>query len=442
MYFELRRLAFYPLNYGDLLLYYHSMPRFIADLEIHSKYARAVSPQMLLPNLALWARKKGIDVLSTGDATHPQWFAEIESKLEPAEPGLFKFGESRTRFLIGGEVSCIYKKDGKVRRIHHLIYAPDRSAMKKINTRLAAIGNIHSDGRPILGLDSKELLKILLDVSPDCVLIPAHVWTPWFGIFGSMSGFNSLAECFDELTPQIFAIETGLSSDPPMNWRIPFLDDRAIISGSDSHSLTRLGREATIFNTELSYSGIFEALKTRGQGFIGTIEFFPEEGKYHYDGHRLCQVSSSPEETKRQGGKCPVCGKPLTIGVMNRVATLATPDRPEGWRPSWAKPFHSFVPFDELIGEALDLGKQSKAVWKEYEQAVQKFGSEFAILLEAEEGKLRVDLPPAVAEAVIRMRRGEVRITPGYDGEYGVIKIFQDDRDRQTASSASQESLF
>ncbi len=418
------------------------MPRFIADLEIHSKYARAVSPQMLLPNLARWAEKKGIDVLSTGDATHPRWFEEIENKLEPAEPGLFKFDESPTRFVIGGEVSCIYKKGGKVRRVHHLIYAPDRAAMKKINTRLAAIGNIHSDGRPILGLDSKELLKILLDVSPDCVLIPAHVWTPWFGIFGSMSGFDSLEECFDELTPQVFAIETGLSSDPPMNWRIPFLDDKAIISGSDSHSLTRLGREATIFHTELSYAGIFDALRTRDERLAGTIEFFPEEGKYHYDGHRLCQVSFGPEETKQRRGLCSACGKPVTIGVMSRVAQLAAPDRPEGFRPTWAKPFWSFVTLDELIGEALDLGKQSKAVWKEYETAIQKFGSEFAILLEAEEGKLRAGLPPAVAEAVIRMRRGAVAITPGYDGEYGIIKIFRDDADRAAAASASQSSLF
>ncbi|MBI2100676.1 MAG: DNA helicase UvrD [Candidatus Vogelbacteria bacterium] len=418
------------------------MPRFIADLEIHSKYARAVSPQMLLPNLALWAKKKGVDVLSTGDATHPQWFADIESKLEPAEPGLFRLGESPIRFLIGGEVSCVYKKGGKVRRVHHLIYAPDRVTMKKINTRLAAIGNIHSDGRPILGLDSKELLKIILDASPDCVLIPAHVWTPWFGIFGSMSGFDSLEECFDELASQVFAIETGLSSDPPMNWRIPFLDNKAIISGSDSHSLARLGREATIFNTELSHIGIFAALRARDERLAGTIEFFPEEGRYHYDGHRLCQISFGPEETKKHSGQCPVCGKPLTIGVMNRVAELAALDRPVGWKPVWAKPFHSLVPFDEVIGEALGLGKQSKAVWREYEAAIQKLGSEFAILLDASEGDLRSGLPPAVAEAVVRMRRGEVAITPGYDGEYGIIKIFRDDADRVSATSSNQSSLF
>ncbi|MBI2097962.1 MAG: DNA helicase UvrD [Candidatus Vogelbacteria bacterium] len=430
------------------------MSRFIADLEIHSKYARAVSPQMLLPNLALWAAKKGIGVLSTGDVTHPLWFVEISEKLEPAEPGLFRlkkqhclpgsFDSLAPRFLLGGEVSCVYKKGGKVRRVHHLIYAPTLDAVRKINTRLAAIGNIHSDGRPILGLDSKELLKIILDVSTDSVLIPAHVWTPWFGLFGSMSGFNSLAECFDELTPQIFAVETGLSSDPPMNWRVPFLDDRAIISGSDSHSLTRLGREATIFDfdTDLNYVGIFESLRTRDKRFIGTIEFFPEEGKYHYDGHRLCQISFGPEETKKYSGRCPVCGKPLTIGVMNRVAELATSDRPVGWNPAWAKTFYRFVTLDELIGEALDLGKQSKAVWKEYEAAIQKFGSEFAILLDASEGDLRSGLPPAVAEAVCRMRRGEVTITPGYDGEYGVIKIFKDEADRANAASANQSSLF
>jgi uncharacterized protein (TIGR00375 family) len=427
------------------------MPKFIADIEIHSKYARAVSPQMVIENIALWGVKKGIKVLGTGDFTHPLWLKDLKEKLEPAEPGLFKlkgryrpknnhsFDATATRFLLSGEVSCIYPKKNKVRRVHHLIYAPSFEVVDKVNTQLGWIGNLKSDGRPIIGFDSKELLGILLSASSECVLIPAHVFTPWFGLFGSKSGFDSLEECFDDLSKEIFAIETGLSADPAMCWRIPFLDNKAIISGSDSHSLHRLGRETTIFGTELSYSAIMKSLKKRDESFAGTIEFFPEEGKYHYDGHAACGVSFSPTETKKQKGICPKCGKPVTVGVMARVEELATADRPGGFKPDWAKPYYSFVPFDEVVAEALGVGVASKAVWKEYNEAIKNFGSEFGILIDVSESDLRVGLPSAIAEGVIRMRQGKVHIEPGYDGQYGKIKIFEDDeRDELNA----QKSLF
>lgn len=416
--------------------------RFIADLEVHSKYARAVSPQMVIENIALWGAKKGIKVLGTGDFTHPLWLKELKEKLEPAEPGLYKLKRSGlpTRFLLSGEISCVYFKKNKVRRVHHLVYAPNFETVDKINTQLDWIGNLKSDGRPIIGLDSKELLKILLNASPECVLICAHVWTPWFGVFGSKSGFDSLEECFDELTPQIFAIETGLSSDPPMNWRIPFLDKLAIISSSDSHSLHRLGREAIIFNTKLSYAAIMNSLRNwQSDEFWGTIEYFPEEGMYHYDGHRVCQVRMAPAETRKHKGICPKCGKPATVGVMARIEELAAKDRPVGFKPTWAKPFYSFVPFDEVIAEALGVGVNSKTVWKEYDTAIEKFGSEFAVMIDASESTLRSGLPPAIAEGVIRIRQGKVHIEPGYDGQYGKVKIF-DDLEREELNV--QKSLF
>ncbi len=425
--------------------------KFIADIEVHSKYARAVSPQMTLENLALWGAKKGIKVLGTGDFTHPLWFEEIKSKLEPAEPGLFRlkeqycikadspFDSRATRFLLSGEISCVYTKNGAGRRVHHLIYAPNLEAVQKINTQLGWIGNIKSDGRPIIGIDSKELLKILLNVSPECVLIPAHVFTPWFGLLGSKSGFNSLEECFDELTPQVFAIETGLSADPPMCWRLPFLDEKTIISSSDPHSLTRLGREAIIFDTELSYQAIMGAIRKRDQELVGTIEFFPEEGRYHFDGHRDCKVLWSPEETKKHKGICTVCGRPVTVGVMARIDELADPERKAGFKPDWAKPFYNFIPFDEVIADAVGQGKNTKRVWEVYETSLEHFGSEFAILIDASESELKAGLTPPVAEAVTRMRKGEVHITPGFDGEYGKIKIFEEDERKKIEQ---QKSLF
>ncbi len=427
------------------------MPRFIADLEIHSKYARAVSPQMTLENLAFWAQKKGMAVIGTGDFTHPAWFSDIKTKLEPAEPGLYRlkqeyclpdtapFDSRATRFLLSGEVSCVYTKNGRGRRVHHLIYAPSIETAETMNARLGIEGNIRSDGRPILGLDSKELFKILLDASPDCALIPAHVWTPWFGVFGSKSGFDSLKDCFDEFEPQIFAVETGLSADPQMCSRVPFLDQKAVLSSSDSHSLTRIGREATIFDCEFSYGDMFEALKTRDKRLVGTVEFFPEEGKYHYDGHATCKVSWSPEETQRHHGLCSVCGKPVTVGVMARVAELADPKRGPDFTAAFGKPFVSAVPFDQIIAEAFDVGANSKAVWKEYEDAITKFGSEFKILIEAGEAELRAGLPPLIAEGVLRVRSHKLYIEPGYDGEYGKVAIFKEGERR---AITEQKTLF
>ncbi|MEK7208345.1 MAG: endonuclease Q family protein [Patescibacteria group bacterium] len=427
---------------GRGFLVYNERMRFFADLEIHSRFARACSPDLTIPNIALWAAKKGIGVIGTGDFTHPQWMKEIKETLEPAETGLYKLksSPSTVRFLLSGEVSCIYSKGGRVRRVHHLVYAPSIEIAENCNAKLSAVGNIRSDGRPIIGITSKRLLELLLSASPECVLIPAHVWTPHFGVFGSASGYDSLKECFEEREPQVFAIETGLSSNPAMNWRIPFLDNKAIISSSDAHSLHRIGREATIFDTDLSYKEIFDALRARDSRLAGTIEFFPEEGKYHYDGHRDCKVSWSPKETKRNKGLCSVCKRKVTVGVMARVEQLAAPDRPEGWRPAGAKPYFSLVPLEELIAEALALGVASKAVRQMYEETIKKLGEELKILLDVPERELRDNLSERVAEAIVRVRQGKLHIEPGYDGEYGKIKIF--DESERAKGAAAQTSLF
>lgn len=424
--------------------------RFIADLEIHSRYARACSPELTIPNIALWATKKGIAVMGTGDFTHPAWMKEIKEKLEPAEEGLYKLrknlapatetGAADIRFLLSGEISCIYSKGGRVRRVHHLVYAPSIEIAKAFNAKLAAIGNIHSDGRPIIGCTSKRLLELLLSVSNECVLIPAHVWTPHFGVFGSASGYDSLKECFEELEPQIFAIETGLSSDPPMNWRIPFLDNKAIISSSDAHSLHRIGREATIFDCELSYKNIFTALRARDNRLAGTIEFFPEEGKYHYDGHRDCKVSWNPSETKKHGGLCSVCKRKVTVGVLARVESLASAHRPEGFKPKWAKPFFSLVPLEEIIADSLGVGVASKRVTALYEETIKKLGGELNILLDTKETELRSSLPEKISEGIIRVRDKKLRVEPGFDGEYGKIKIFTKADNKNIC--APQTSLF
>lgn len=422
--------------------------RIVADLHIHSPYARAVSKQMTLENLDYWARLKGITVMGTGDFTHPKWMKEIKEKLELAEPGLYKLkvkneklkvGEAETRFMLTVEISSIYSKGGRVRRIHNLIFAPSVEIAEKINTQLGWLGNLSSDGRPILGLDAKELAKIVFNADPEAVIVPAHAWTPWFSIFGSMSGFDSIEECFEEFTPHIFAIETGLSSDPEMNRRLSKLDAVALISNSDSHSPQRIGREANIFDCELSYAGIMAAIRSRDpKRFLRTVEFFPEEGRYHYDGHREHGVRLSPKETRKLGGKCPTCGRPVTIGVMHRVEALA--DRPSGTKPEGAIPFTRMVPLDEIIGEAFGVGVASKKVKAEYLKLVQAIGSEFSVLLEASEQDLKSATPAEVVEGILRIRQGRVSIEPGYDGEYGKIKIF-DEADRKNLAAA-QTSLF
>ena len=417
--------------------------RFITDLQLHSKYSRATSSQMVLEELHLGAIKKGIAVMGTGDFTHPQWFSELEKKLVPAsETGLFVLkteekNPKATRFMLTAEISSIYSKGGRVRKVHNLVFAPSFEVVRQINTQLGWIGNLKSDGRPILGLDSKELLKIVSTISEEAYVIPAHAWTPWFSVFGSQSGFDSLEECFEELTPKIFAIETGLSSDPGMNWRLSGLDKVALISNSDSHSLPKLGREANAFEgSELSYRAIFQAIKNASPKALSekrdssaklklafTIEFFPEEGKYHYDGHRLHQVVYSPEETRVQKGLCRSCGRPVTIGVMNRVASLA--DRPVGYKPPQYIPFKNLVPLEEIVAEARGQRVRTKAVLESYEKFIQAFGSEFAVLLDAEIADLAA-LDAQVALGVKKVRAGEIKIEPGYDGEYGKIKIFED----------------
>ena len=416
------------------------MSRIIADLQIHSKYARAVSPKMALEELDRWAGDKGIAVIGTGDFTHPAWFAEIVEKLEPAEQGLYKLKAecklprmngmlADTRFMLTSEISNVYTRHGKGRRVHNLIWAPSIESVQKLNMALSLVGNLSSDGRPILGLDSEELVKMCVEADPAIAVIPAHAWTPWFAVFGSMSGFDTLEECYGEYTKYIFAIETGLSSDPPMNWRLSQLDGVAIVSNSDSHSLEKIGREANVFDCELSYGGIINAIKSSipaarkdpKNRFLFTIEFFPEEGKYHYDGHRLCGVSWAPKETKKHGSTCSVCGKKVTIGVMNRMNALA--DRPLGYVDKRRVAYKSIVPLYEIIREALHCGKTSKKIPETYAHLIKTFGSEFGILLDVPVNDIAKDFP-RVAEAIDRVRRGDITIIPGFDGEFGHVSVF------------------
>ena len=381
---------------------------------------------MDLENLDKWAKIKGIKVLGTGDFTHPDWFKNLKEKLEPAESGLFKLrnSDSQTRFILTSEISCIYSKRGKVRKIHILIFAPSFEIVEKINIHLGWLGNLKADGRPILGLDAKELAKIVLNTSGDCLIVPAHLWTPFFSIFGSRSGFDSIEECFEDYSKYIYAGETGLSSSPDMNWRLSALDKITLISNSDAHSPAKLGREANVFDTEISYPAIIEAIKSKSpQKFLYTIEFFPEEGKYHYDGHRLCGISLSPTESKKYNNICPRCGRPLTIGVLNRVDSLA--DRPEGFKPENAIPFKSLIPLAEIIADAVSQGVGTIEVDKEYKNLIEKFVNEFNILMNVSRSDLEVVTLPEIAEGIIRVREGEVQIEPGYDGVYGKIRIFQ-----------------
>jgi uncharacterized protein (TIGR00375 family) len=408
---------------------------FIADLHIHSRYSRATSANMNLESLWKWAQLKGITVVGAGDFTHPKWSIEMKEKLEPIGNNLLKLKDnfktndipdscrSEVYFMLTAEISTIYSKMGRTRKIHNLIFAPDFSVASRMNTFLSRIGNLSSDGRPILGLDAKHLLKIVLDTSPDAVLIPAHAWTPHFSVFGAESGFDSLSECFEELTPHIHSIETGLSSDPPMNWRLSTLDRITLISNSDAHSPAKLGREANIFSTEISYGAMTDAIKNR-KGFIGTIEFFPEEGKYHYDGHRSCGVNLSPKETIKNNYLCPVCGKKVTIGVMHRVEKLA--DRPPGFKLKNAPIYHSLIPLSEIIAEALKVGTNTKTVESQYLKLLRSLGNEFKILMESPLSDIEKAGSSSLSEAISKMRSGKVHISPGFDGEYGKIKILEE----------------
>jgi len=407
--------------------------RFIADLHIHSKYSRATSKDMSPEAIWNWAQIKGISVVGTGDFTHPGWLKELSEKIEPLGNGLFKLKKeyepngvpesctSEVSFILSAEISCIYRKNDRTRKVHSLILVPDFSDAARINLALSRIGNLKADGRPILGLDALELLKTVMDLCPSAVFIPAHAWTPHFSVFGAVSGFDSLEECFEDYTPYINAIETGLSSDPAMNWRLSALDNITLISNSDAHSPSKMGREANIFDTEKSFSAIANSMRTR-EGFLGTIEFFPEEGKYHYDGHRSCAISLSPEETIRQGYLCPKCGKRVTVGVLHRVEKLA--DRPRGYKPEGMPPYYSLIPLVEVIAETIGVGVASKAVNMEFQRLIQVLGNEFTILMDAPIHGIERASSPLIGEAISRVRSGRIHVAPGYDGEYGKIKIF------------------
>jgi uncharacterized protein (TIGR00375 family) len=419
--------------------------RYVADLHTHSSYARGASPQLTLENLAAWAGIKGIDLLATGDFTHPKWLAELKRTLGRAEEdGLFQLGGCR--FILGTELSCVYSQGGKTRRIHLLLYAPSFEAVDRLVVALARWGNLAQDGRPTFALSARDLAALAFEADPSCIVIAAHAWTPWYGVYGSHGGFDSLEECFGDLTDAIPAVETGLSSDPSMNWRVPELDDKAIVSFSDAHSLPRLGREATVFNGEMTYDGFRQALET--QSIVQTIEFYPEEGKYHFDGHRTCGVRQSPRETLASptGARCPRCGRRLTIGVAHRVEDLAQrPDRavrdnsgsyrdPFGKRP----PYRHLVPLQEIVAEAIGKGVGSKAVGQTYDRLIQALGPELTLLQETSLNEIATVAGERVAEGIERTRRERILVEPGYDGVYGTVRVWPE----EPKPHPSQPSLF
>lgn len=409
--------------------------KMIADLHIHSRFSMATSKEGTPENLDFWARKKGISLIGTGDFTHPVWREELKERLVSEGNGLYrlrdayvkeesrKFPGEGTRFVVSGEISSIYKKNGKTRKVHNVILLPSLEAADAMAQRLEKIGNIHSDGRPILGLDSHDLLEMMLDVCPEGILIPAHIWTPHFSVLGAKSGFDSVEECFEELAPYIHALETGLSSDPAMNWRISKLDRYQLVSNSDAHSPSKLGREANLLDIDCSYEGLYRAIQT-GEGLEGTVEFFPEEGKYHFDGHRKCGVSLSPVEAEWLGGICPVCGKKLTMGVDHRVEQLA--DRAEGFVKKDGKKYESLVPLPEVISTCMGYSAASKKVQGCFEQMIQTLGTEFDILRNVPSEDIKSCAGERIAEGIENVRTGNVKRIPGYDGEYGKIELFDE----------------
>ncbi len=436
----------------------------ILDLHIHSKYSRACSQDLELEKIASACARKGVDIIATSDFTHPKWFEHIKTNLKEINDfGIYQLKSEilnsksetnsklsakggsasggKTKFLLGTELSCIKKHKGETRRIHLCVFAPDIETAEKFNKKLDLMGfNLKSDGRPILGLTAKELLEIMLEVDERMVMVPAHAWTPWFGIFGSYGGYDSLEECFEELTPKIFAIETGLSSDPLMNWRLSKLDNIALISNSDAHSCAKIGREANVMQfgseQEITYNNIFKIIKEGDRSrFLYTIEFYPEEGKYHYDGHRACQFVCGPKETKRLGGICPKCKKELTIGVMNRVEELS--DRGEDEAKKINKiPYKNLVPLAEIIADVLDMGVNSKAVQAEYNGLIKAFGNEFNVLLNISISDIEKASSGQMAQAIERVRKGSIYVKPGYDGEFGVVKVFQEGEKKKSKQSA------
>ena len=406
---------------------------FVADLHIHSRFAYACSKNLSLPNLAAAAKTKGIDVLATGDFTHPAWLGDLERMLTEVDEGTYEF--EGTRFVPGTEVSCIYRAAGRSRRLHLLIYLSSLEAVRRFNSELSTKGaKLEGDGRPILALSAEDTTWLARDTDPKAVVMPAHIWTPWYGMLGSISGFDSLEECFGSATPLIHGVETGLSSDPAMNWDIPELKGRAIVSFSDAHSLPNLGRELTVFNGKPTFEGISRAIEANDVAY--TVEFYPEEGKYHYNGHRKCEVSQSPWDTAAQGdGNCPVCGRPLTLGVLHRTRTLAEVSG-EGSRvdegvgsgglitsTDGRPPFLRLVPLEELLAEALGVGRRSKKVRNVYELLCGELGSELEVLSRATAGDIERLAGQEVAEAVLKARAGQVTVVPGYDGQYGTVRV-------------------
>ncbi len=412
------------------------MPEFVADFHLHSRYSRACSKDLSVKELAKWAKLKGIGVLGTGDFTHPLWLQELKESLRDTGTGLFEYDGAR--FMLTAEVNTLFYKRGKAHNIHHVLLAPSFEAVERINQELERFGSLQIDGRPILQMEAWRLVEIILGIEPRCLIVPAHAWTPHFAIFGSNSGFDSVEDCFEQQAHNIFVLETGLSSDPAMNWRISKLDRYTLISNSDSHSARRIGREANVFDCELTYDALMTALKTKDRTkFLYTVEFFPEEGKYHLDGHRKCNVSLSPSETKRLGYRCPSCGRTVTVGVMHRVEMLA--DRPEGAAPPNTIPFKHVVPLEEIIADVLGVGVGTQAVEREYFNLLTQCGTEFEVLLKASEELLRKAAPARLVDGILRMRQGQVTVVPGYDGEYGRVKLFGE---QESVTAEQQMTLF
>ena len=427
--------------------------KFIADLHIHSKYSMATARNLDLENLYIWAQKKGITVVGTGDATHPAWFGEINEKLIEETEGCYRLKPAiekeldrvipttcrgPVRFLISVEISSIYKKNGKTRKNHNLVMLPSVAAAERFNKKLDRVGNIKSDGRPILGLDARDLLEITLETDDRALFIPAHVWTPWFSLFGSKSGFDTIDECFEDLAPYIKVLETGLSSDPAMNWQISALDGMTLISNSDAHSPAKLGREANLFDCDLNFPAMTTAMKTGDpNSFLGTLEFFPQEGKYHLDGHKKCGVTCHPKESQKTANLCPECGKPLTLGVLYRVMELA--DRRQGEKPKQFHPFTSLIPLTDILAEIYKVGPNTKTVNTAYEKVINTLGPELTVLADVDLKKIEAAQIPLLGEAIRRVRNGSVHIDAGYDGVYGKIGLFSDE-DRKKLMG--QQKLF
>jgi uncharacterized protein (TIGR00375 family) len=410
----------------------------IADLHIHSKFSRATSSEMIVSFIARAAEEKGIKLVATGDFTHPSWLELLKEELEEGYNGLYKF--NNTYFILTTEVNNIYSKNGRLRRIHNIIFAPTFEDVLRINQFLEKYGNLTSDGRPTINLDAKRMLEEILRISPESFIVPSHIWTPWFSIFGSKSGFDSLEECFEELTSEIFALETGLSSDPPMNWMLSNLDRYTLISNSDAHSPSRLGREANVFSSLLSFKELKEVLRTKDRTrFLYTIEFFPEEGKYHWDGHRNCNIVMSPEEAISNDDLCPVCGRQLTIGVAHRVVQLS--DRPKGYIPDNAIPYKSLVPLEEIIAEAIDVNRDTVAVRNIYLKLVKNLGGEFNVLMHADLEDIKKYGDERIAYAIDLMRQGKVRVEPGYDGVFGKVSILSSKKIDSTFPNKESEQL-